>query len=174
MAGRPRCRIDIRHGSLFDVQAAAAVNPANSLGAMAGGVAGALKRVAGQAVEDEARRHAPIPVGQAIVTSGGRSRFPAIIHAPTMPSPGMAIPVDHVRLAIRAALQIAEANGFDSLAIPGMGTGVGGVPPAEAAAAMIEEIHAFDAHRLRCVTLIDIDAGLVEAWRQVADHTASS
>jgi O-acetyl-ADP-ribose deacetylase (regulator of RNase III) len=62
------------------------VNAANSLGFMGGGVAAVIKRAAGHVVEDEARRQGPTPVGSAVVTSAGATRFKAIIHAPTMPA----------------------------------------------------------------------------------------
>lgn len=159
--------ITILQGSLLDVEAQAIVNAANSHGLMGGGVAGVLRRAAGSQVEDEARRQAPIPVGTAVLTSGGRTRFGGIIHAPTMPEPAMRIPAKNVGLATRAALKLADAQGLTSLAIPGMGTGVGRVAPEEAATMMIETILDFTPHALQSVTLVDIDPGMVEAWQTV-------
>ena len=152
-------------GSLLDVEAQAIVNAANSHGLMGGGVAGIIRRAAGSQVEDEAREQAPIPVGQAVLTSGGRTRFEGIIHAPTMPEPAMRIPVENVKLATRAALQLADAQGFVSLAIPGMGTGVGRVAPEEAAQGMVEEIRQFQPRSLLSVILVDIDPVMVRAWQ---------
>ena len=152
-------------GSLLDVEAQAIVNAANSHGLMGGGVAGIIRRAAGSQVEDEAREQAPIPVGQAVLTSGGRTRFEGIIHAPTMPEPAMRIPVENVKLATRAALQLADAQGFVSLAIPGMGTGVGRVAPEEAAQGMVEEIRQFQGRSLLSVILVDIDPVMVRAWQ---------
>ena len=152
-------------GSLLDVEAQAIVNAANSHGLMGGGVAGIIRRAAGSQVEDEAREQAPIPVGQAVLTSGGRTRFEGIIHAPTMPEPAMRIPVENVKLATRAALQLADAQGFVSLAIPGMGTGVGRVAPEDAAQGMVEEIRQFQGRSLLSVILVDIDPVMVRAWQ---------
>ena len=152
-------------GSLLDVEAQAIVNAANSHGLMGGGVAGIIRRAAGSHVEDEARRQAPIPVGHAVLTSGGRTRFEGIIHAPTMPEPAMRIPVQNVRLATRAALRLADEQGFVSLAIPGMGTGVGRVAPEEAAKGMVEEIRQFHPQSLQSVILVDIDPVMVRAWQ---------
>ena len=154
-------------GSLLDVEAQVIVNAANSHGLMGGGVAGIIRRSAGSIVEDEARRQAPIPVGQAVLTSGGRTRFAAIIHAPTMPEPSMRIPVENVKLATRAALRLADEQGFVSLAIPGMGTGVGSVAPEESAQGMVEEIREFQPQSLRSVTLVDVDPVMVLAWQAV-------
>ncbi len=157
--------ITCRQGSLLDVEAQAIVNAANSHGLMGGGVAGIIRRAAGSQVEDEARRQAPIPVGHAVLTSGGRTRFAGIIHAPTMPEPAMRIPVQNVRLATRAALRLADEHGFVSLAIPGMGTGVGRVAPEEAAEGMVEEIRQFQPQSLQSVILVDIDPVMVLAWQ---------
>lgn len=158
--------ITVIQGSILDVEADVIVNAANSHGIMGGGVAGVIKRAAGIEVQEEARRQAPIPVGKAVLTSGGKTKFKGIIHAPTMAEPGMRIPSRNVALATKAALTTADEKGFASLAIPGMGTGVGGVEPGDAAAVMIQEIRHFVPHELRSVFLVDIDPTMVEAWRQ--------
>jgi len=161
-----RLQISVVQGSILEVQVQAIVNAANSRGIMGGGVAGVIKRAAGQEVDEEARRQVPIPVGSAILTSGGRTRYQAIIHAPTMPEPAMRIAPQNVALATRAALALADARGFASVAIPGMGTGVGGVAHADAAAMMIKEIRAFVPHALQSVVLVDVDPAMVQAWQE--------
>jgi O-acetyl-ADP-ribose deacetylase (regulator of RNase III) len=159
-------KIDVVHGSILDTDVQVIVNAANSLGLMGGGVAGAIKRAAGTMVEREAVKDAPIRVGKAILTSGGNTKFKGIIHAPTMPEPGMHIPVQNVALATRAALTLADEKGFESVAIPGMGTGVGGVAPAAAAKAMTETVQAFVPRALKSVILVDVDEKMVAAWKQ--------
>ena len=158
--------ICVIHGSILDVEAEAIVNAANSLGIMGGGVAGVIKRIAGQGIEDEARRHAPIAVGKAILTSGGTTKFRGIIHAPTMPHPGMQIPAANVGLATKAALIEADEHGLESVALPGMGSGVGGVFPRDAAAMMIREIESYSPRSLKSVILVDVDEAMVAAWEQ--------
>ncbi len=158
-------QIDVVQGSILEVEAEVIVNAANSLGFMGGGVAGVIKRAAGVEVEEEARKAAPTPVGKAILTSGGKTKFKGIIHAPTMPQPAMRIPADNVALATRAALTLADEEGFASVALPGMGTGVGGVKLDEAATRMITQIRDYSARSLRRVILVDVDAGMVEAWK---------
>lgn len=157
--------ITVIQGSILEVEAQVIVNAANSRGIMGGGVAGAIKRKAGLEVEQEAMAQAPIPVGQAVLTSGGRSTFKGIIHAPTMPEPGMHIPAENVDKATQAALALAEERGFASIAIPGMGTGVGGVDPDDAARHMIKSVRSFSARSLFEVILVDIDPAMIAAWR---------
>ena len=153
-------------GSILDVDADVIVNAANSLGIMGGGVAGVMKRAAGQQVEDEARRQAPITVGTAVLTSGGTTKFKGIIHAPTMPRPAMRIPSANVALATRAALALADQHEFQSIALPGMGTGVGGVSHGDAAATMVREIRSYSPRSLKSVILVDVDEAMTAAWGQ--------
>jgi O-acetyl-ADP-ribose deacetylase (regulator of RNase III) len=121
----------------------AIVNPANSLMIMGGGVAGAIARAGGDEIEKEARAHAPVPVGKAVITGAGRLSVRYVIHAPTMERPAMRIGEENVRKATRAALEAAEKASIKSLLFPGMGTGVGGVSPEDAARVMVEEIISF-------------------------------
>jgi O-acetyl-ADP-ribose deacetylase (regulator of RNase III) len=172
MVGGQRIQIRVVQGSILEVDVQAIVNAANSHGIMGGGVAGVIKRAAGPEVDEEARRQAPIPVGSAVVTSGGRTRYQAIIHAPTMPEPAMRIDPQNVALATQAALVLADARGFASVAIPGMGTGVGGVAHADAATMMIKEIRAFVPQALQSVVLVDVDPAMVQAWRDRLERPA--
>ena len=156
--------VEVITGSILDVDADVIVNAANSLGIMGGGVAGVIKRAAGRQVEDEARRQAPIAVGTAVLTSGGTTKFKSIIHAPTMPRPAMRIPSANVALATRAALALADQHDFQSIALPGMGTGVGGVSHGDAAAAMVREIRSYSPRSLKSVILVDVDEAMTAAW----------
>lgn len=167
-------KIQVMQGSLLDVEADAIVNPANSGGVMGGGVAGVIRRAAGAEVEAEAISAAPIPVGAAVMTGAGATRFRGIIHAPTMTQPAEAIPVENVRRATRAAMQLAEEKNLETIAFPGMGTGVGRVSPASAAGAMIEEIAAFGRGPVRKVLLVDVAPEMVAAWREALSRKSGS
>ncbi|MFQ5989711.1 MAG: macro domain-containing protein [Candidatus Methylomirabilales bacterium] len=168
-------QIAIQQDSILEATVDAIVNAANSQGWMGGGVAGVIKRAAGKQVEEEAVAQGPTPVGEAILTSGGKTRFRGIIHAPTMERPAMRIPVENVGKATTAALRRAEAEGFATIALPGMGTGVGGVDHEAAAKSMIDAIQQFPARRLQRVLLVDIDPTMVTAWRKAyAEQEATS
>jgi O-acetyl-ADP-ribose deacetylase (regulator of RNase III) len=132
--------IHVAIGDLTQLTVDAIVNPANSLGLMLGGVAGTIKESGGQVIEDEAKACAPIAVGAAIVTTAGELFCKAVIHVPTMEEPGMKIGVENVRRATRAALLAAARLGYQTIAFPALGTGVGGVPIDEAARAMVDEL----------------------------------
>ena len=132
------CPFRIIKGDITKVKVDAIVNPANSWMIMGGGVAGAIRRAGGQVIESEARKYAPVPVGEAVVTGAGRLPCKYVIHAPTMERPAMRTTIDKVRAAVRAALRAADNVRAKSVAFPGMGTGVGGLDPREAASAMVE------------------------------------
>ena len=157
----------VKHGSITEEDVEALVNAANSYMFMGGGVAGAIKRAGGEIIEEEARREAPVPIGRAVVTTAGRLKARFIIHAPTMVRPGPTNP-KNVYKATRAALETAEAKGIKSIAIPGMGTGVGRVPVEEAAQAILGAIKDFIERgtRIEKIVLIDIDEAMVEGFKR--------
>ena len=159
-------RIEVLKGSLLDVDADVIVNPANSYGYMGGGVAGVIKRVGGQEIEDEAVAQAPIPVGKAILTTAGKLKHRGVVHAPTMEEPAMRTSEDKVRKATRSALELADSMGFKSIAFPGMGTGVGRLPKSLAARVMVEEVLSFKPKSLDRVVFVDIDEEMVKEWEK--------
>jgi len=100
---------------------------------------------------------APIAVGAAVVTNAGQLYAKRVIHAPTMEQPGTKVGVENVRRATRAALLAAAHHGLDLIAIPGMGTGLGGVDPSDAARAIVDELRAHRQPQPSTVYLVDLD-----------------
>jgi O-acetyl-ADP-ribose deacetylase (regulator of RNase III) len=136
---------------------------------MGGGVAGAIKRAGGPTIEKEALQRGPIRVGEATATNAGRLRARYVIHAPTMSLPAMSTDLKSVEKATRAALRVAKDLGLSSIAIPGMGTGVGGVPVDEAAETMIGTIrqHLSEGTTLKHIFLVSIDEALTDAFESL-------
>lgn len=158
-------KISVHQGDILSATTDAIVNPANSLCVMGGGVAGAIKKAGGQIIEDEAKQQAPCAVGQAVLTSAGILPFKGIIHAPTMEHPSEPIPAKQVELATIAALRLADEQGYQSIAFPGMGTGVGDVDYDVAAKIMVESIQMYMTdNQLDEVHLYALDDKLIEAF----------
>ncbi len=155
--------ITVVNGDITLFSCDAIVNPANSSGIMGGGVAGALKRVGGQIIEEEARQHAPIPVGSAVATTAGSLPARYVIHAPTMTRPAMHIRTDNVEKATKAAFQLGKQLGIGSIVLPGMGTGVGGVSVDDAARVMISVASMYSSFFDRIV-FIDRSSRMCEAF----------
>lgn len=147
--GRP----EIQCGDFFDIAADAYVSPANSHGIMDGGFDLLLRiRFPGVdvAVQREIdRRSGLLPVGHAIVVETGDMDVPYLVSAPTMEVPMNIAHTNHVYLATKGLLRtVHEFNQkndhvIQSVAIPGLGTGVGKIPPHFAAQQMAEAYREF-------------------------------
>ncbi|HEV8339671.1 MAG TPA: macro domain-containing protein [bacterium] len=117
----------------------AIVNAANTELWMGGGVAGAIKRRGGESIEQEATAQGPIRVGETVITRAGTLPARAVIHAATM-GPDLTTNDLVIRHATRSALAVAAERQWTSIALPALGTGVGGFPLDRAAAVMVDEL----------------------------------
>lgn len=157
-------QVHVAHADITNLPVDAIVNPANSLGIMEDGVAGAIRLHGGEQIQTEAMRYAPIAVGAAVVTSGGKLPTPKVIHAPTMDKPGQKIAPENIRRAARAALIAAFANQMKVIAFPGMGIELGSVPIAESVRAIVEEIRAHKREFPETIYLVDESEEIVTAF----------
>jgi O-acetyl-ADP-ribose deacetylase (regulator of RNase III) len=166
-------KIIVEKGDITTLEIDAIVNAANSRLIMGGGVAGAILRAGGKEIQEEALKYAPVPVGKAVATTAGKLKAKYVIHAPTMERPAMRINKENVRLATKAALECAEQQKIKGLAFPGMGTGVGGLNPTEAAEVMVQEIkrHIDRGTSLEQIILVGYTEDLTQAF-QVALKTS--
>lgn len=117
----------------------AIANAANTQLRHGGGVAGAIRRAGGPAVDEESRRVAPIGLGEAVETTAGAMPSRWVIHAATMELGGPTS-ADVIRRATASTLRRADQLGARSLALVAFGTGVGGFPLDEAAAIEVDEV----------------------------------
>jgi O-acetyl-ADP-ribose deacetylase (regulator of RNase III) len=133
--------IDIWQGDLADLEVDAIVVPANESLFMTSGVAAAVKRVAGDAVERDAVTQGPVPPGRVVVTGGGELAAPWVIHAVGVGHDLRADPAQ-LEAAIEGAFDAAEAMGLKRLALAPLGVERGVFPPADAALLMLGAIAA--------------------------------
>ncbi|WP_245533418.1 macro domain-containing protein [Actinoalloteichus spitiensis] len=138
--------MSVHQGSILELPVDAVVSPANSYGWMRGGIDALYARAFPQ-VEENVRsavlayHGGELPVGESLAVPTGAVRPGWLISAPTMREPGELLPQDtvHPYLAARAVLRLwAEGllesgmpvrHAVRSVAMPGLGTGVGGVAP---------------------------------------------
>lgn len=136
--------VSIRHGSIFDLTCDALVSPTNSFGFMDGGIDMAISGYFGRHIQERLQalirttHHGELLVGTAAIVPTGHNQIPYVIAAPTMRVPMILQNSANVYLATRALLLLLRYGSFtDSIpiaekvktvAIPGMGTGVGRVP----------------------------------------------
>lgn len=129
--------VSIHRGSILNLNCDAVVSPANSFGFMDGGIDAVYVHRFGVGIQRQVQDcirlyYGELPVGCAELFVTNEIAIPYMIAAPTMRVP-MALPADTVNpyLATRAAIDCAlkEVPPIKTLAFPGMGTGVGQVPP---------------------------------------------
>lgn len=161
-----RAGIDVHRGSILDVAADAVVSPANSFGWMRGGV-DAVYSQAWPMVEQRVRsavlalHGGELPIGEAVAVATGDVRPAWLFAAPTMREPGQLLGADtvHPYLAARAVFRLWRDGHTDdgrplrravnTIAVPGLGTGCGGVPERTCAiqlAAAWDEVFAETGH----------------------------
>jgi O-acetyl-ADP-ribose deacetylase (regulator of RNase III) len=123
-------------GDIADQAVDAVVNAANQHLQLGSGVAGAIRRKGGPAIQQECDRIGYCPVGGAVITGGGRLKARFVIHA--VGPLGSDPQADHLlESATRASLQVAAERSLSSLAFPAISTGVFGFPIERCAAIML-------------------------------------
>jgi O-acetyl-ADP-ribose deacetylase (regulator of RNase III) len=162
-----RTAIEIAAGDITALDVDAIVSAADSTLRMAAGVSCAIKRAAGQEVEDDAVRQGPIGVGDVVVTAGHGLKARWVVHAAIM-APQLPATAEAIAGATYSALERADSQKARSIALPPFGTGVGRFPLYQSTAIMVAEITRFlQAHpktRLRLIVLCGDDAAGVAAF----------
>ncbi|NES17510.1 MAG: phage tail protein [Symploca sp. SIO3E6] len=124
------------------------VSPANSFGMMDGGMDAAIIRFFGHSLMTKVQQYilkeflGEQPVGTSFIVETGHPKHPFLAHTPTMRVPmsiaGTDIPyvaMWAMLLAVRRYNQSSDRT-IDTVACPGLGTGIGRVPYPEAARQM--------------------------------------
>jgi len=135
-------RIEVLETDITKLEVDAIANAANTDLKHGGGVAGAISRAGGPAVQAESNSRAPIGLGEAVETTGGDMPCRWVIHAATMHLGG-GTSADIIRDATASTLRKADELGARSLALVAFGTGVGGFPLDEAARIEIDEVRSY-------------------------------
>src|SRR2546425_12213200 len=131
--------IEVLDTDITQLELDAIANAANTQLMHGGGVAGAISRAGGPAVQRESDERAPIGLGEAVETTAGDMPAQWVIHAATMELGGPTS-AEIIRRATASTLRAADELGAKSLALVAFGTGVGGFPVDEAARIEVEEV----------------------------------
>ncbi|HEY6266005.1 MAG TPA: macro domain-containing protein [Candidatus Acidoferrum sp.] len=131
-------RIVIQQGDLTEMDTDAIVNAANNDLVLGAGVAGAIRRKGGDAIQRECDSIGSIPVGYAAITTGGKLKARFVIHSASMQLGGKTS-ADTLRHSTAHSLRIADERGLKSIAFPAVGTGIAGFPLKECAEIMLRE-----------------------------------
>ena len=145
MPDSPTSRLRIVQGDITKLAATAIVNAANSSLLGGGGVDGAIHRAGGPQILEECQqiraRQGGCKVGQAVITSGGRLPAHYVIHTvgPHWNGGHKGEP-EKLASCYRNSLRLALEHQLESVAFPGISTGIYGYPKAEAAAVAVREV----------------------------------
>lgn len=130
-------------GDLTEARLSAIVNAANPHLQHGGGLAAAIVRRGGPRIQQESdewvRRNGPAAPGRPAITGAGSLPCGAVIHA-VGPVWGEGGEDRKLALAVRSALELASANGFVSLGLPAISTGIYGFPVERAAPILLGAI----------------------------------
>ncbi len=137
--------VTIINDSIFNYPCSAIVSPANSFGYMNGGLDFSISKNLGWHIEKRLQLkirnkfYGELLIGQATIVETDHVDFPYLISAPTMRTPMTIMRTPNIYLAMKAILILVKYGKFTngtfirdkvkSIAIPGLGTGIGQVPP---------------------------------------------
>ena len=146
------------------------VNAANGIGVMGAGVAGAIARSGGEKFREEVRsfgqEKGPFEPGSVYETDSGlmkRVGIKNVYHAVTMKYPGTQSSIDSVVQAVRNACRKAIEDERESIAFPGLGTGIGQLDRKQVAQRMTTCLLEYQSRI--SITVIDIDSSFISLIR---------
>ncbi|XP_061082729.1 protein mono-ADP-ribosyltransferase PARP9 isoform X2 [Conger conger] len=196
--GEKRCSVRLPGGLEVSVwrddltthQVDAVVNAANEDLRHGGGLAGALSRAGGpqfQQLSDQyIKMNGKVRTGRAVVTQPGNLPCKAVIHAVGPYIYWSAIPGEVQRAspllkqAVESVLHLAEKEGFRSVAMPALSSGLFNFPLdacAEVIVSTLKDYHYGSGSQLREVRLVNNDERTVSAmelaFRKILDSKAS-
>lgn len=168
MAAKWRSKVTLRQGDLTEAKVDAIVNAANNDLLLGGGVAGAIRKKGGPAIQKECDRIGRIAIGEAAITGAGTLSVRHVIHAASMRLGGRTTE-DSLRDSTRNSLLRAKEKGLESIAFPAIGTGIASFPMGRCAGVMLAEIrdHLSGATSLKRVEMVLYDDASLEVFERV-------
>jgi O-acetyl-ADP-ribose deacetylase (regulator of RNase III) len=142
--------LEVVEGDITELSVDAIGNAANDHLWMGAGVAGAIKRVGGEEIEQEAIAQGPIQIGEVVTTRAGRLKARYVLHGAVM-GQDLRTDAELIRRTTARCLEVADELGLESLALPAFGTGVGGFPLDECARIMVSVASEYQPGTLRRV-----------------------
>lgn len=162
-----KSKVILQQGDITDAEVDAVVNAANSRLQLGAGVAGAIRRKGGPAIQQECDVLGPVSLGEAAITSGGQLKARYVIHAASMHLGGLTNE-GSLRDATVNSLKRAVEKKLTSIAFPAIGTGVAGFPLNRCAQVMLEEVkkHLHGPTTLECICFVLFDLSALQAFQQ--------
>jgi len=168
--------IQIVEGDITMEEADAIVNAANERLQHGGGVAWAISKKGGSAIQEESndwiRQHGPVSHSHPAWTSGGRLPAKYVIHA-VGPVWGDGDEDKKLSDAVTGSLRVADELNCSSLAMPAISTGIFGFPKDRAAGVILSAIEDYfesNPSNIKVAKLVLSDQPTIDAflksWRE--------
>lgn len=135
----------VTNDSIFNLSCDAIVSPANSFGFMNGGIDFSISKNLGWHIEKKLQKlirekyFGELLVGQSAIVETDHKQFKYLISDPTMRTPMTILRSPNIYLAAKAIFSLLKEGKFENrelirnkiktIAIPGLGMGMGNVPP---------------------------------------------
>ena len=128
--------IKLIQGDITDSDTDVIVNAANAQLILGGGVAGAIRRKGGPAIQDECNNIGSTNVGGAVITTGGKLKARYVIHA-VGPRMGEGNEDEKLKNATLNSLKLLDEKRLNTITFPAISTGIFGYPIQKCAKIMI-------------------------------------
>ncbi|MFX1474211.1 MAG: macro domain-containing protein [Promethearchaeota archaeon] len=168
--------IELVHGDITDLATDAIVNAANEELQLGGGVAGAIRRRGGPAIQRECDDIGGTPVGTAVITTGGNLKAQFVIHC-VGPRWGEGQEDEKLANTILSALKLADSRQLRSIAFPAISTGIFGFPKDRAAQIILSTTINYlkqDTSRLRRVIFCLFDPTTFDIFKEELENLTGS
>ena len=162
--------IIIKQSDITTEDVDAIVNAANSQLQHGGGVAGAIVRKGGQLIQQESDKVAPVPVGSAVITTGGNLKAHFVIHA-VGPRMGEGDEDEKLRNATLNSLRLADDERLQTIAFPAISSGIFGFPIDRCAEIMLANSRQYCEGKtaIREIRFCLFDAGALAVFETAAE-----
>ena len=163
----------IEIGNIIKAGTEAIVSAANGVGIMGRGVAGAISIAGGTSISKEAKDKCksngkPFEPGEVYSTGPGKLRekgIRKIYHAVTMKFPGGITSLYFINIVMKSIIEQAIRDKIKSIAIPGLGTGIGRLNKDSVALIMIKVAKDYD--HLINICFVDYDENFIDILKEL-------
>ncbi len=165
-------KIKLIQGDITTLEVDAIVNAANTSLLGGGGVDGAIHRKGGKQILEECiqirNKQGGCKVGEAVITNAGKLKSKKVIHTvgPRW-NQGKSQEVDKLQACYLSSLQLAEANGLESIAFPNISTGIYKFPKERAAKIAINTIQDYESNGIKTVIFVCYDPENYKQYKSI-------
>lgn len=147
--------VKILKGDISDQDTTGIVNSAGTSLRMGTGVAGSLRKKGGEKLNQSAIVKGPVDVGDCVRTKGFDLEADQVYHAASMPHYGDSKSTpESIKNSLTKAFEMAESDNIESISVPLIGCGLGGVPVTTGARVIRDTINEIEFDSIQDIRII--------------------